>query len=235
MLPRQDPKGETDPAEKRGGPRKKGVHVRVFDITSPIDEQTPVYPGDPRPTLTFTARLEDGAVAALSCLSLSSHTGTHIDAPAHFVPGGARVGDLPVDHFCGPCEVVDLSHVATGDIEARHLQGRAEGARIVLLKTRNGALWGRGGFQKDFCALSLSAATRLAELGVGVVGIDYLSIEGPGNPTYAVHRRLLGAGIGVIEGLRLEAVAGGSYRLTCLPLRVPCAEAAPARAFLTAD
>jgi arylformamidase len=177
------------------------------------------------------ARVERGDVAAVSRLTLSTHAGTHVDPPAHFLPGGATVDILPLDVLVGPAVVVDLS--GGGPIDAARLaaavpgddSGDGGGRRLLL---RTGAA---DEVPTADGALTEDAARWLVERGVRLVGADTLSIE-PATDTYPVHRILLDAGVVIVEGLDLFGVTPGRYQLACLPLRIAGGDGAPARAVL---
>ncbi|MBI2468338.1 MAG: cyclase family protein [Candidatus Rokubacteria bacterium] len=201
-----------------------------IDVTVPIHPGMVVYEGDPGVRVTSVLALERGDPANVSLLALGSHTGTHVDAPSHFIAGGGTVDGLPLDVLLGRARVLACP---PGPIVAETVAGAGarRGSRL-LFKTGNSALWERARFVRDYQALTLEAARLLVEAGVALVGIDYLSIEGFGAPGHPVHRCLLGAGTVILEGLDLSAVAPGEYELCCLPLRVREGDGAPARALL---
>lgn len=178
------------------------------------------YPGDPEVRLERVSSIADGDVANLSRLDLGVHSGTHVDAPLHFLDGGAAVETLPLDVLVGPCVVVDgLDPAAV-----------PAGAERVLFKTPNSHLWERDEFSEDFVKLDGDAARALVERGVRLVGIDYLSIGDE-----EAHRILLRAGVVAVEGLDLREAEPGEYRLVCAPLKLKGAEGAPARVLLLRD
>ncbi|HEV8623915.1 MAG TPA: cyclase family protein [Acidimicrobiia bacterium] len=191
----------------------------IIDISLPIGPDTPVWPGDPPVLVEAVARVADGDPADVSRLVLGTHTGTHVDPPAHFLPGTATVDALPLDVLVGPAVVAELP---AGPIDGAALESLAlaEGSTRVLLKTG-----------RDAGALTPDGAAWLVERGVRLVGGDTLSIE-PETSDYPVHRILLGAGVVIVEGLDLTAVTPGSYQLVCLPLRIVDGDGAPARAVL---
>ena len=189
----------------------------IIDITRPISATLPVWPGDPPVEVEPVTSLEAGDPAAVSRLALGTHTGTHVDPPAHFLAGGATVDDLPLDVLVGPAIVVDLAGAAPGEAELRALVGHHD---RVLLKT--GAARG---------VVTADMARRFVDGGLRLVGIDTPSIE-PDTAEYPVHRLLLTAGVVIVEGLDLSAVAPGDYQLVCLPLRIAGGDGAPARAVL---
>ena len=199
----------------------------IFDITRPIGPDTPVWPGDPPVVIEPVARVEDGDVATVSRLGLGTHTGTHVDPPAHFLPGGATVDVLPLDVLMGPAVVADFT--APGPIDGDRLAAAALPAGTVRLLLKTGAAEG---------SVTDGGARWLVEHGVRLVGTDTLSIEGsaPGGDgrPYPVHRTLLAAGVVIVEGLDLGAIGAGQYDLACLPLRITGGDGAPARVVLIA-
>ncbi len=206
-----------------------------IDVTAPIDPRTmPVYPGNPPLKLDFVQSLDSGAEVTLSAFSFGAHTGTHVDAPMHFIKGGASLDQIPLQKFIGPVRVIDCSPQAKA-IDAAELNKHDwRGARRIFFRTRNS----RNGwmtdpkFHEDFTYLAPDAAQLLADAGVELVGIDYLSIERFGFAQPQTHRILLGRNIPVVEGLSLQNVQAGDYDLVLLPLRIMGHEAGPARAIL---
>jgi arylformamidase len=201
-----------------------------LDVTVPLHAGMVVYEGDPPVELESAQSIARGDPANVSRLGLGSHTGTHVDAPCHFVAGGAGVDALPPDVLIGRARVLQCRPGPVGT-EALAGAGLGRGQRLVL-RTGNSALWAREGFVRDYQALTLPAARALVEAGVALVGIDYLSIEAFGAAGHPVHRCLLEAGIVILEGLDLTAVGPGRYELCCLPLRIRNGDGAPARALL---
>lgn len=205
----------------------------IYDVSVPIRSRMPVYPGDPAPRLNRVKSLERGDFANLGLFAGSVHTGTHVDAPWHFLREGATVEALSLETMMGPATVVSLettTHITASDLE-RALIGRTP-VRL-LLKTRNSNFWGEDAFRPDFVALTTEAAQWLVEHRVGLIGIDYLSVEPYPAKEFPVHLTLLGAGVIIVEGLDLRGVPAGEYTLICLPLRLLGADAAPARVLLT--
>ena len=192
----------------------------MIDISVTIRAAMPTYPGDPGVAIELAKSMDRGDPANVSRLDLGAHTGTHVDAPRHFLPGGAGADELALELFVGPCVVADAGRLdAPVDLPP--------GTERVLLKTPNSALWDRDEFAPEFVRLDGGGARALVERGVRCVGIDYLSVGDP-----EAHRALLGAGVGVIEGLDLRAVEPGAYFLACLPLKIAGCDGAPARALL---
>lgn len=204
----------------------------VYDITPPVSEGMPVWPGDPPPRQRWLQRVPNGDPSDLSEWLLGSHTGAHVDAPSHFVPGGVEVDQLSLATLVGPCRVLDLTS-AVSEMAVHDLP--LEVPERVLLKTRNSLRrWASQPFRSDYVGLTLDAAQHLIDRGVRLIGADYLSIESfasveAGAP---VHQLLLRAGVVILEGLVLADVPPGEYLLVALPLRLSGSEAAPARVVL---
>jgi arylformamidase len=190
-----------------------------------------VYPGDPTLEQTQVRAIARGDVANLTHLALGVHTGTHVDAPAHFIDGAPTLEQVPLDRMVGPARVLDLRGLAAIDAAALARHEIAAGD-IVLFRTDNSERWAAPGFQRDFTYLTPDGAAHLAARDVKTVGIDYLSIEQFGSTTFEVHKLLLGRGIFIIEGLDLRGVTAGPYLLACLPLKLEGVDGAPARAVL---
>jgi len=206
---------------------------RVIDISVPNARGMHVYPGDPVLRVESVRRIAQGDPCNLSLLTLGSHTGTHVDAPYHFLADGPRLGDVGLDRMIGEALVADLRGRAAIDAAALEDVALRHGD-ILLCRTDNSCRWEAPEFQRDFAYLTEDAADLLVARGVRAVGMDYLSIERFGSEGFPVHHRLLGAGVFVIEGLDLRAVEPGRYTLVCLPLKFPELDGAPARAVLLA-
>lgn len=190
------------------------------------------WPGDPPARIERVLDFERGHGMVVSRLEMGVHTGTHIDAPAHFIGNGANLDALPFAATVGRARVLVIrsrTKITPEDL-AGHRPRRGE---RVLLKTRNSArCWRSDGFVEDFVHLTPAAARFLVARGVRTVGVDYLSVGGSGSDGDETHRVLLGAGIWIIEGLNLARVRPGRCELICLPLRLQGAEGAPARALV---
>ncbi|UFS71784.1 cyclase family protein [Geomonas sp. RF6] len=204
--------------------------MRIHDISVPLAPTLPVYPGDPSVRIDPWSQISEGEAANVSRVIISTHSGTHIDAPRHFDDQGATVDQIPLPLLIGPALVVEIPEVKViGRRELERLPVRGVGR--LLLKTDNSMLWKRSSFTSDFAALSVDGAQYLMECGVKLVGIDYLSMEryeGDGS----VHRALLDGGALILEGLNLSDVPAGEYELICLPLRIAGGDGAPVRAIL---
>ncbi|MGI8553045.1 MAG: cyclase family protein [Dehalococcoidia bacterium] len=209
--------------------------MKIYDISVAIHADMHVYPGDPDPIVESWASLANGATAEMSRLSIGTHTGTHIDAPGHFLPAGPRVDQIDLSALIGPAQVVDLSRLEGKAIEPQNLgSSMPAGVERLLLKTRNSDLWRGAAAQQEFAALTPEAAEWFVRRRIRLLGIDYLSIA-PFLDPGPVHRILLAGGVVILEGLDLSSVPAGSYTLLCLPLRLSVADGAPARAVLLAD
>jgi arylformamidase len=210
------------------------ANPRIYDISVPIREGMIVYEGDPNVRIALAQALARGDMANVSRLDMGAHTGTHVDAPVHFIEGAAGVDAIPLDVLIGVAQVVDATHIE------RHINAEALATlpidaetERVLFKTSNARLWERDRFSAAYLALTADAASQLVERGVKLVGIDYLSIAPKDDPA-STHRVLLERGIIILEGLDMRDVPAGVYELTCLPLRIVGADGAPARAILRA-
>jgi arylformamidase len=188
--------------------------VEIIDISVGVWPGMVTYPGDPTVTLERVASIAGGDVVNLSRLDFGVHTGTHVDAPLHFIDGASAAESLPLDVLIGPCLVVDGIQVP-------------DEADRVLFKTSNSELWAGDTFVQEFESLDAPTAQALVDKGVRLVGIDYLSIGDE-----EAHRILLGAGVVSIEGLDLRRVEPGEYELICAPLKLVGSDGAPARVFL---
>jgi arylformamidase len=208
------------------------VAMQLLDVTVPLRPGMVVFDGDPPVRLERVASLAGGDAVNLSRLDFGVHSGTHVDAPVHFIDGAGGVETLPLDAMVGPALVADGSGLER-HIDAAALAGLGipAGTERVLFKTPNSALWALGSFSPDFLALTESGAQALIDLGVRLVGIDYLSVAPFGDPG-PVHRALLGAGVVVVEGLDLRAADPGPCQLWCLPARIDGCDGAPARAVI---
>lgn len=208
--------------------------MKIYDITFPISNQTPVYEGDPPVRAEVAASMKNGDAANVTSLCCGAHTATHVDAPNHFIDGTRKVADLELEKMIGRCLVTVIPDDVM-EIEAEHLPPLA-GVERILFRTRNSAFWNEPekGFRRDFTAISPAAATILADAGIKLVGIDYLSVEKFGSSDFATHIALLEKEVVILEGLDLRRIAAGEYELICLPLKLvsETGDGAPARAVL---
>jgi arylformamidase len=203
-----------------------------LDISATVNPSMPTFEGDPPVDFELVKSLVRGDVCNLTRIDMGAHSGTHIDAPIHFVPGGTGSETIAIDAVIGPAWVVD-ARAQRGAITADDLARMAipRGETRILFRTPNSELWQMPGFQTGFVGLDVSAAAALVARNTRLVGIDYLSIAPFGDPT-PTHVALLSAGVVVLEGLDLRAVEPGPYELLCLPLRIAGSDGAPARALL---
>lgn len=204
-----------------------------IDATATLDPATtPVYEGDAPMKFDFLKDMRKGDGLTLSVLSLGAHSGTHVDAPMHFVSGGASVDRVPLAPLIGPARVIDIADGVQA-IDAAELERHEwRGAPRVLFRTRSSLRGWMASptFHRDFAYIAPDAAQLLADAGVQMVGIDYISAEQFGAPEPRAHRILLGKGIPIVEGLALADVGAGEYDLIVLPIKVGGHEGAPARA-----
>lgn len=204
-----------------------------IDISVPLHPGLPLWPQTPAIRITQDLSIAAGDEANVSRLDMDAHSGTHIDAPLHFLDGGDTTEDIPLHRFIGPCFVADctgLKSITAADLDAAHIPADT---RRLLLKTDNSRLWQdfNQPFHSDFCALSLDAAEWVVARDMYLVGIDYHSIQLYDDP-YDTHIALLRHKVVILESICLNHVAPGAYELLCLPLRVRGVEAVPVRAVL---
>lgn len=204
--------------------------MKIYDVSVAITPDMPVYPGDPTVEIEQTHQIAKGDVANVTRLSLGAHTGTHVDAPHHFIENAMTVDQIPLNLLIGRARVVEISSTTITPATLSEFDF-TEDAR-VLFKTRNSYLWGEPGFSTEFVYLTKEAAELLVEHGVKVVGVDYLSVEKYNFTSPDVHRTLLGNGTIIIEGLDLREVEPGDYEMICLPMKIEGGDGAPARVVL---
>ena len=209
--------------------------VGWIDATATLDPATtPVYAGDAPMKFDFLKDMRRGDPLTLSAFSLGAHSGTHVDAPMHFVVDGAPVDRIPLDAFVGPARVVQIPDSVQAIDAAELNRHQWRGAPRLLLRTRSTERgWMNSAvFHRDFAYIAPDAAQLLADAGVKLVGIDYISAEQFGAPAPLTHRILLGRGTPIVEGLELSDAPAGDYDLIVLPMKVRGHEGAPARAIL---
>ena len=206
---------------------------RAVDISVPVTESSIVWPGDPPVSLYRRRRLDLGDMANVTDLRMCVHTGSHVDAPNHFLPDAPGAEAVRFSQLVGRATVVDLSEPARKAVDAETLDAidLPADVRRVLLRTRNSQSWRGSTFPHDYVGLTPDGARWLADRRVELVGIDWLGIAAFETPA-ASHEPLLGAGIAVLEGLDLSGVAAGEYLLLCLPILLPGSDGAPCRAVL---
>ena len=207
--------------------------MRIYDVTVPIRSGMAIYEGDPGVDIQPWSALAKGDSANVSFLHFGAHTGTHVDAPAHFIEGARKIDALSLELLIGQARVVrvpdDVEEIDPEFLAGCYLQ-RVE---RVLFHTRNSNFWNEG-FRKDFTHLLPEAAQRLVEMGIKLVGTDYLSIEKFHSGHHRTHLTLLSNNVVIVEGLNLSEVPAGDYELICLPLKIAdgAGDGAPARVVL---
>ena len=215
------------------GARPQRTGSRIHDISVLVDNGFPVWPGDPPVHLELGSSIASGDSYNLSRLgSVGLHTGTHVDAPNHFLAEGKTVDQIPLDALIGPARVCSLPAVECVT-QANLEQLSLTGCERVLLKTRNSEQpWATQAFKTEYVYLAPDGAQYLANLGVRLVGTDYLSVGQYGDGTADTHCILLSKGVVLLEGLNLSQIEPGDYQLVALPWRVAAGDGAPARAVL---
>jgi arylformamidase len=202
-----------------------------LDVSVPVSPALPVWPGDPEVAFDRTADVSAGDPYNLTVLHMGAHTGTHIDAPMHFLPEGAGVEAAPLDALVGPARVIDLPDrpsISASDLSSC---GIRPGERLLLKTDNSRTAWHREPFRRDYVHLTADAAAYLASCRAKLIGIDYLSIADIDDPV-PVHAALLGAGVWILEGLDLSSAGAGRQQMVCLPLALVGSEGAPARVIL---
>ena len=209
--------------------------MRTYDITLTISPDLVVWPEDPPIDIHRVSKIEDGEISNVTRVNMSAHTGTHVDAPYHFIEDGDTVENLDVDMLMGRAYVLhipdDVDIITAEMIESSTIPPRT---KRVLFRTRNSNIWANGGsadFDTNYAALSPEACDVLIRRGVKLVGVDYLSVA-PFTDLVSTHEVLLSAGTIIVEGLNLSEVSQGRYTLYCLPIKLGGADGAPARAIL---
>lgn len=206
------------------------VPRKCYDISLNLSGDTVRWVGAPTLEFDERRRISRGDATNASAVTMSVHSGTHVDAPFHFIPGGATIDALPLETFIGPARVhaVDAQRYITEEhVNAMELGGDTR----ILFKTRNSALLGKAAYEPDFVAFSLEGARALVARGVNLVGLDYLSVA-HADEQVPVHRAFLDHGVILLEGIDLSQIQPGRYELICFPLRLRGSDGAPCRAVL---
>ena len=229
----------TVPGLSQRGPMKAGSGVKApqgwYDISVPLKQGMVYYPTDPVPPKIY--RYSDralGAPVTMSMLEIISHTGTHIDAPLHFIADGSTISDMPLDATIGPARVIEIKDPAKIRVAELEKHNIRKGERL-LFKTRNSpVVYESPKFVEDYVYLDGDAADYLAEKRIILFGLDNITVghAKDGDNVGHVHRTLLGAGVYILEDLALEKVPPGNYELLCLPLLMYNGDAGPSRAIL---
>ena len=207
---------------------------RIWDVSVPVRHGGLVYPGNPPISITAMQSIAQGDTANVSRIDLGSHTGTHVDAPLHFMDGSAGVDELPLDVLVGPARLIAFGDevMAVGEAELRRHDLRS--VTRLLIRTRNSAWLASGSseFHPDFTHVAPDGAEYLVSIGVRLVGVDYLSVEQFHSPHHRTHKTLLSNGVVIVEGLVLTEPPPGDYELYCLPMLLAGLDGAPARTVL---
>jgi arylformamidase len=208
------------------------MKTKWIDVSVPLRTGMVRWPGDPGVAITPFKAIERGGSSNVSLISMSAHTGTHMDAPLHFFVGGKGLDTMPLEATIGPARVIgirDRESVKVPELRPHRIR---RGERILFKTFGSAQRWRKPDFDENYVYITSEAARFLAARGVRTVGVDYLSVGGYRKDSAETHRVLLGAGIWIIEGLNLSRVKPGRYELVCLPLRIANSDGAPARAAL---
>ncbi len=206
--------------------------MNIIDISVPVRQgKMPIWPGNPGLEMRFHASFEAGDSVCLTEAVFGAHTGTHLDAPMHYLPGAGGIETLPLETLAGPARVIEIENperVSAEELKTKNLSG----ATRFLIKTRNSEnRWWEKPFDPHFCHMTREAAQLLLENGMALLGVDYLSVDAPksGGP---VHLLLMPEGVVLLEGLNLANAPEGDYELIALPALFTGRDGAPARAIL---
>jgi arylformamidase len=210
--------------------------MHIYDVTIPISEKLPVWPGEPGVQIETLTCISRGDRVNACRVNISSHAGTHVDAPYRYIQQGITADQLPLRLLMGPAFVAEVDGLEGDTIQVYDLAKVhfPPDTRRLLLKTSNSDLWqyGYNEFERNFVHLAPQTAEWLVKRNIALIGVDYLSVEAFGASDSRVHRTLLGAGVVVLEGLDLSRVPPGPCELVCLPLKIEGSDAAPARALV---
>jgi arylformamidase len=204
-----------------------------IDVSVPIESGMVHWPGDPEVKVLRSSEIAKGDPANVTHLDMGAHTGTHMDAPVHFVEGAKGIDAMPLDATIGLARVIEISDPVS--VKAGELQHHApkRGERLLLKTMNSAAAWRIAPeFKEDFTYIAADGAAYLAECGVRTVGVDYLSVGGFEHDAVETHTALLKAGVWIIEGLNLAEIEPGEYELLCLPVKIAGSDGAPSRALL---
>lgn len=203
-----------------------------IDVSVPLTSGMAHWPGEPAPNFELISDIHNGAEANVTLCRMVVHTGTHMDAPHHFLKDGKGIDSFPLEFGVGRARVIEAAHVNV--VTNKELEGKGiQAGERVLIKTRNSRLeWARLDFQENYVGIDSSAARFLVDAGALLVGVDYLSVGVYQGDNPETHRTLLGGGVWILEGLALGAVSEGVYDMICLPLRIAGCDGSPVRAIL---
>lgn len=203
-----------------------------IDVSVPLTSGMAHWPGEPTPNFELISDMQTGSIANVTMCRMVAHTGTHMDAPRHFVADGKTVDAFPFEVGIGPARVIEVPDVDI--VTSKQLEGKGiQAGDRVLIKTRNSnEHWTTQDFQEDYVGIDSSAAKFLVSTGVQLVGVDYLSVGVYHGDNPETHQTLLGAGVWIVEGLALGPIKEGIYEMICLPLRIQGCDGSPVRAIL---
>ncbi|MEE8412924.1 MAG: cyclase family protein [Dehalococcoidales bacterium] len=203
-----------------------------IDISVPLKDGMVHWPGDPQVNVKRFQDMEQGDSVNLTQISMGAHSGTHVDAPIHFIPGGRSIDEAPPEVLIGRARVIEINDKESVTYDELKKHSILSGERILFKTLNSSQVWQSDKFIEDFVFISDNAARFLVEREVIAVGIDYLSVGSYNDGGSEVHKILLAGGIWIIEGLDLSRVVAGEYELICLPLKLVRGDGAPARAIL---
>ncbi len=219
-------------SSKRGSGNRLISEHGWIDVSVPLRSGMVHWPGDPEVKIERMLKIESGDDCNVSTIFMSSHTGTHVDSPYHFVKSGVAIHDLPLSAVIGTARVIEIvDNESIRPEELRHHRIR-KGERILFKTLNSERCWKNDEFVEDFVYISTGSLQYLVDRKVRTIGVDYLSVGGYNRNINQVHQVLLEAGIWVIEGLNLSRVKQGNYELICLPIKIEKGDGAPARAVL---
>lgn len=208
--------------------------MKFIDLTQKISTQMPVYPGTEPPEFSYPCTIEENGFTEME-MRIYTHTGTHVDSPAHLFKGKPTLDLLPIEHFVGPAMVIDCSHLTKGEkISPNHLSpilNKLVGVDFVLFYTGWSKKWGQSAYFKDFPALSQEVAQMLSESNLKGVGIDAISVDPVSSQQLSVHKALLSQNIIIIENLtNLDILVNQIFTFSCFPLKIVGVDGSPVRA-----
>jgi arylformamidase len=204
--------------------------MQIFDISQTLREGIPVWPGDRPFRVRWSMQIGKGRSCNVCEISMSTHTGTHLDAPYHFDESGLDMAAVPLQNYLGPARVVslpDTRRIGAADLKLMEW----EGLERILFKTSSGCR-GKERFERNFVYLSEDGAEFIGRRGLRLVGTDSPSIDAFSSKSLSSHKILSSYGVAILEGIRLDHVPDGDYELICLPLKLAGLDGSPVRAVL---
>jgi arylformamidase len=207
--------------------------MNYYDITVSLGENTHIWPSQEKISIKDLKRMDMGGTSNIKSLKITTHSGTHVDAPLHMIPGGMSVDEIPLETFIGKVQVVEIKN--PHEIKEEELFNKLlKGTERIIFKTGNTEkLKQHESFFSDYAYITQSCAKFLIDSGIKLVGIDYLSVDRFSDKNHTVHKMLLGNGVVIIENLGLGNIEEGLYNIICMPMRIKNADGAPARVTLS--